>query len=882
MVILPALHSFIFNGWSIHLEVFTYQIVALALKHLDIQLGDDSVLAVPSLTNFIGGGARLRVPTMVAVLELSHELGGYFRAYSLPQNLTTPLIAFRVRTFTEVDNPPSIFSPSVSSVVWLCHHIAPVLSCAETLIIKHYGDPQFDDPGARWASYLPEWHMFLTVFTGVHHMVVKNIFALAIAGALGRPGGVHLLPNLHDLRFLFYSTDGHNPSNILVELEPYTTTAHSSCQQSLDVFCKTIPRKGEHPELKTGVVQPAQSPLSIQRFSRQSLATCTAQSLRIAPDMLQPPGHDPQELAMPPRQLLPSLSSPTHLLDIAHLTFPASTRAKQNDRSYFPCLATAYCEWSSDTAGSQTWLIDHVPDDVLLNVFDFYRLAAPSPAGAGAGWTWPWHSLVRVCRRWRQLILSSPKRLRLDFLLTYGAPYASILRLPPEFALKFDFSDEVYGDDDSDEDDNDSDLAGVLITWAPEDFDGVALAFREHPKRIRKINLLAHGSDLRKLFAALTGPTPQLESLRVHATNWPWPFQVFPDDFLKGSTPALCRIELTGVLPPLPSAPHITHFEFCLEHGVPRDPPSFLDNVVEHVRQMSQLETLHFYCEAYGSVPTGAHNQSPPIGPPTVLPALSRFFFFGLSIHLEVFTCRLVVPMLEDLEVHFKDQSVLAVPSLAGFIHHGAKLRVPAMVAHLPPSHGNSGSFKAYLPQDLTRPLITFYVKFVMEVDGHRTVSGALVSPVAWICRRIAPVLSSVETLIIRRSGEPRFDGIGERWALYLPAWYMFLVTFTGVRRMAVENTFALAIARALGRPTVLIAEVLGKPCRYVHLPPNLHDLRFLFYSADGYNPSDVLLELEPYTTVHSNCEHDLEVYCKTIPRTGRHSELQTGVIGVP
>ncbi|KAI0258339.1 hypothetical protein BC834DRAFT_911891 [Gloeopeniophorella convolvens] len=194
---------------------------------------------------------------MVAHLELSSTYNGCFKAYSSPQDLTKPLIVFRQRNVTEVEGPPAwISGPPVNSIAWLCHHIASALSSVETLIIKRDGDPRPDDPGgARWASYLPEWHMFLAVFTGVRHMAVENTFALAMARVLGRPGGVHLLPNLRDLRFLFYSMDGHNPSDILVELESYTgTTAHTSRKHTLDVFCKTIPRKGQHSELKTGIV----------------------------------------------------------------------------------------------------------------------------------------------------------------------------------------------------------------------------------------------------------------------------------------------------------------------------------------------------------------------------------------------------------------------------------------------------------------------------------------------------------------------------------------------------------------------------------------------------------------------------------------------------
>ena len=50
-----------------------------------------------------------------------------------------------------------------------------------------------------------------------------------------------------------------------------------------------------------------------------------------------------------------------------------------------------------------------LPDDVLLAIFDFcgdkYELEA-------------WQTLVHVCRRWRSVVLGSPRRLGLQLVCT--------------------------------------------------------------------------------------------------------------------------------------------------------------------------------------------------------------------------------------------------------------------------------------------------------------------------------------------------------------------------------------------------------------------------------------------------------------------------------
>src|SRR6266849_1377142 len=74
------------------------------------------------------------------------------------------------------------------------------------------------------------------------------------------------------------------------------------------------------------------------------------------------------------------------------------------------------------------WLvtIDDLPDDVLLEIFDFYVVGYqdldPTEIVSGDQDTMrkirSWQSLVHVCRRWRGLVFASPRRLNLQLCCT--------------------------------------------------------------------------------------------------------------------------------------------------------------------------------------------------------------------------------------------------------------------------------------------------------------------------------------------------------------------------------------------------------------------------------------------------------------------------------
>ncbi|KAI0294218.1 hypothetical protein BC826DRAFT_354752 [Russula brevipes] len=62
--------------------------------------------------------------------------------------------------------------------------------------------------------------------------------------------------------------------------------------------------------------------------------------------------------------------------------------------------------------------IESLPDDVLLSIFSFYLDQAQDEETWSGERTDDWHALVHVCRRWRCVVFSSPRHLRLRLLCT--------------------------------------------------------------------------------------------------------------------------------------------------------------------------------------------------------------------------------------------------------------------------------------------------------------------------------------------------------------------------------------------------------------------------------------------------------------------------------
>src|ERR1700691_3740557 len=83
--------------------------------------------------------------------------------------------------------------------------------------------------------------------------------------------------------------------------------------------------------------------------------------------------------------------------------------------------------------------IDVLPDDVLLEIYDFYvgmnSKKGPEPLVVFKTEVEGWQSLVHVCRRWRSLVFQSSSRLNLRLYCTLKTPARDTLDVWPALPL---------------------------------------------------------------------------------------------------------------------------------------------------------------------------------------------------------------------------------------------------------------------------------------------------------------------------------------------------------------------------------------------------------------------------------------------------------------
>ena len=83
-------------------------------------------------------------------------------------------------------------------------------------------------------------------------------------------------------------------------------------------------------------------------------------------------------------------------------------------------MATAVSTDSMGPGNENPATASVLTDNVLLEIFDFCR--EPESEDQSFYYIWEWQLLAQVCRRWRQIIFASPRRLNLLLLCKEGTP----------------------------------------------------------------------------------------------------------------------------------------------------------------------------------------------------------------------------------------------------------------------------------------------------------------------------------------------------------------------------------------------------------------------------------------------------------------------------
>jgi hypothetical protein len=176
--------------------------------------------------------------------------------------------------------------------------------------------------------------------------------------------------------------------------------------------------------------------------------------------------------------------------------------------------------------------IDVLPDDVLLGIFDFYvdMHLSSNRVKTVKMIVEDWQSLVHVCRRWRNLVLGSPRRLNLRLYCTPETPARDTLDVWPPLPLI------VYGD--------------MKISLRTDN----VIAALGQGNYVCKVDLrYIVGWQLEEVLAAMQVPFPELTDLWLSASGETQP--VIPDSFLDGSAPRLRFFHLDGI--PFPGLPKL-------------------------------------------------------------------------------------------------------------------------------------------------------------------------------------------------------------------------------------------------------------------------------------------------------------------------------------
>ena len=217
--------------------------------------------------------------------------------------------------------------------------------------------------------------------------------------------------------------------------------------------------------------------------------------------------------------------------------------------------------------------IDVLPDDVLLEIFDFYMDMRPWYEGKTR--VEEWQSLVHVCRRWRTLVLGSPRRLNLQLYCTPKTPVREILDVWPALPLI---------------------VVGSMVSSPGTDN---IIAALEQRNRVRHLCLPGLVDlQLEEVLAAMQVPFPELTDLRLFSYGETVP--VIPDSFLDGSAPRLRSFDLRGI--PFPGLPKLllsaTHLVTLLLTNIPHSGYISPEAIVALISVFSSLAILDIAFES--------------------------------------------------------------------------------------------------------------------------------------------------------------------------------------------------------------------------------------------------------------------------------------------
>ena len=405
--------------------------------------------------------------------------------------------------------------------------------------------------------------------------------------------------------------------------------------------------------------------------------------------------------------------------------------------------------------------IIRLPDDVLLEIFDFYVNEYPTlPVKWRAR---AWALLVHVCQQWRSLVFRSTRRLNLQLYSTPQTPVEDTLDVWPALPLI------IHGS-----------MALTSGTY------NIIAALRQS-SRVRDVKLYLAGWQVEEVVAAMRAPFPELTGLRLWSHDETPP--ITADSFMGGSAPRLLHFELNGIsFPGLPksllSANHVVNLRlFDIPHSGYISPEA----MVALLSALTSLETLSLHFRSPQSRPDWENGSLPQLER-SILPTLRRLHFKGVIEYLEELATRIDTPQLDGMNITFFNQIDFDCRCLAQFIDCTPKLSVRDE-AHVQFDDSTAGISLRNRTSNFSLQVHELLINISCREPDWQ------LSSLEQVCRSSLHPLSTVEDLYIEHEYSQL---IWRNNAIENTLWLELLLPFTAVKDLYLSKEFAPGIAAAL------------------------------------------------------------------------------------
>ena len=420
-------------------------------------------------------------------------------------------------------------------------------------------------------------------------------------------------------------------------------------------------------------------------------------------------------------------------------------------------------------------MIEVLPEDVLLEIFDFYRLDAMEQS---QGRPWKWHRLAHVCRKWRHVISMSPRRLGLQILCKYG-PIESILDSWPTLPLVANFN-------------------VIESSWKSKQLPRNVMVALHHPDRLCIIDLHVTSSLLAPIVEVAQKPCHALESIRITVEAHTGPSILFRNTFLGGSAPHLREIKLDGIAFPFPAIRQVllstNNLVDLYLSNIPNDAYFSPSDLVTGLSTSARLKrlTIDFF-HSLPSSPSPSMTHSPPQC--TTLPSLTFLYFHGASGYLDEFVVRTELPALCKFAIRLFNDIFFEIPQFCQLIPRLDALKSPA---------------RAIVKHNVDFVGVYFEEGNILSEETEDCFLGTSCGQLDWqlsfvtqILSQIPSLLSSVDSLDIQSDDLPTGEEDVE------PAqWLEIFQLFAHVTRVYVWDQLVPSIVQALATED-MTAEVL-------------------------------------------------------------------------